>query len=71
MKAKILGLIALMLVLSMLFAGCTTPTTAPEATEAPEVTEAEQAPATTSIEGKKVCYLIPDCYFLPGSFMKG
>ena len=60
MKAKLIGLIALTLLISMLFAGCTTPTTAPEATEAPEVTEAEQAPATASLEGKKVCYLIPE-----------
>lgn len=65
MKAKIISLFIIVLLVSVVAVGCSptaaTPTTeeAPvaEATEAPQV---EAEPATGAIEGKKVCYLIPE-----------
>lgn len=60
MKGKIVSMIALVLLISVLVAGCAPTPAAPEATQAPVVTEAPQAPAAGSIEGKKVCYLIPE-----------
>jgi len=60
MKAKIIGLVALLLLIGVLIVGCAPTAATPEATEAPQVTEAAVAPAAGSIEGKKVCYLIPE-----------
>ena len=58
MKIKILGMFALVLFLSLLIVGCKADTATPEATVAP--TTAPEVPAAGSIEGKKVCYLIPE-----------
>ena len=58
MKIKILGMIALVLFLSLLIVGCKADTATIEATVAP--TTAPEVPAAGSIEGKKVCYLIPE-----------
>ena len=58
MKTKILGTIALVLFLSMLIVGCAADTATPEAVVAP--TTAPEQPAAGSIEGMKVCYLIPE-----------
>src|SRR4030043_1559251 len=58
MKTKILGTIALVLFLSVLIVGCAAKTATPEATVAP--TTAPVQPAAGAIEGKKVCYLIPE-----------
>jgi ABC-type branched-subunit amino acid transport system substrate-binding protein len=60
MKTKIFGLIALVLLMSVLVVGCTSTPATPEAPEAPAVTEAPEAPVASSLEGKKVCYLIPE-----------
>jgi len=58
MKAKTLGLIALLLLIGVLVVGCAPQPAPPVATEAPAaVTE---APAAGPLEGKKVCYLIPE-----------
>jgi ABC-type branched-subunit amino acid transport system substrate-binding protein len=57
MKTKLTGLIVVVLMLSMLLASCApTPTATPESTQPPTVEE----PAAGTIEGKKVCYLIPE-----------
>jgi len=58
MKTKIIGTIALVLFLSVLIVGCAAKTATPEATVAP--TTAPAQPAAGSIDGKKVCYLIPE-----------
>jgi len=58
MKIKILGMIALVLFLSLLIVGCKADTATIEPTVAP--TTAPEVPAAGSIEGKKVCYLIPE-----------
>jgi ABC-type branched-subunit amino acid transport system substrate-binding protein/ABC-type sugar transport system substrate-binding protein len=58
MKIKILGMFALVLFLSLLIVGCKADTATIEATVAP--TTAPEVPAAGSIEGKKVCYLIPE-----------
>jgi ABC-type branched-subunit amino acid transport system substrate-binding protein len=61
MKAKLRSPIVIVLLLSMLLAACTTPTAAPEPTTEPAApAEPTKAPAAGSIEGKKVCYLIPE-----------
>ena len=54
MKTKLSGLIALVLLISVLIVGCKADTATPEPTAAPA------EPAAGSIEGKKVCYLIPE-----------
>ncbi len=65
MKTKIVSLIMAVLLLSVLIAGCSPTAATPEVEEAPQVeaTEApqvEEEPAAGTIEGKKVCYLIPE-----------
>jgi ABC-type branched-subunit amino acid transport system substrate-binding protein len=65
MKTKIVSLIMALLLLSVLIAGCSPTAATPEVEEAPQVeaTEApqvEEEPAAGTIEGKKVCYLIPE-----------
>src|SRR5512136_71459 len=58
MKNKLLGMIALVLFLSLLIAGCAADKATQEA--AATATTAPTVPAAGSIEGKKVCYLIPE-----------
>ena len=59
MKVKKLSLIVIVLVFGVLIAGCKS---TPEATEAPTVAPAQptEGAAAGSLEGKKVCYLIPE-----------
>ncbi|MGW8179970.1 MAG: substrate-binding domain-containing protein, partial [bacterium] len=64
MKTKLTGLFAIVLLLSILLGACAAPTAAPQQTTAPEETaapvEPTEEPAAGTIEGKKVCYLIPE-----------
>lgn len=59
-KWKLLILVGLLL--SLVVASCAPAATAPEAEEAPaeEVAEEAEAEETGSLDGKKVCYLIPE-----------
>ena len=59
MKVKTLGLIITVLLFGALIAACTT---TPETTEAPVVEEVQPTEVTAgeTLEGKKVCYLIPE-----------
>jgi len=59
MKAKLIGLIVIVLLFGVLIVGCTT---TPEATEVPTVEQVQPTEEAVggSLEGKKVCYLIPE-----------
>jgi ABC-type branched-subunit amino acid transport system substrate-binding protein/ABC-type sugar transport system substrate-binding protein len=62
MKAKIISLMMILLLVSVMAAGCS-PTAATPTAEAPKATEAppvKEEPAAGTIEGQKVCYLIPE-----------
>ncbi|PWB56259.1 MAG: hypothetical protein C3F13_01595 [Anaerolineales bacterium] len=56
---KIMSMVAVIVLLSLLLSSCAQ-TATPVVTTAPEPTTAPAQPATGSIEGKKVCYLIPE-----------
>ena len=63
MSRKLPMLVIFVLLAGMLLAACgAEPTAAPTSapTAVPEEAAPEEAPAAGSIEGKKVCYLIPD-----------
>jgi len=58
MKSKMFLLVALALLIGVLVVGCAPQTEAPEVVAEP--TAAPQEPAANPLEGKKVCYLIPE-----------
>ncbi len=60
MKTKTLSLIVILLLLGVLIAGCTTPPLKPLKHQQQCQRQPAEEPAGASLEGKKVCYLIPE-----------